>query len=931
MSCDLKILVKHRNDLLLAEAAGWLHDMGKCSDEMIEWQAVDHPANSTFQNNNDYKTHFKYLVQSAPDLTLLGEKVPFTEPIENGMPWVLNPKGKKYKGSVYASSGVPPSYLVRVLGRCHAAAHIEKEEPQDEKQKEKFDELGQQTVEDTRLSSPFGFEGGPLRDLTVRLKGLPFDYLDKVVKNCGVPGNLNKIVSIRESFRSKVESAFLNAPGDTRRPINEVTLWDWSSAVAALYKAALAGALLMGSQGPEPDKLHWRLLAVRFDSAKVLEQVAGLPALLARRKWLQDGLDRVRELLEVCYPLGTEVYRDENGSIFVVPDIADILKYQDGGKQLSDLIKEALSFDGELVVTPEIDPRGWWAQRPNRKDSSQKDELPPITEHIEKTPLITADPGEVSAWWQEPAEICLISGVRPQGPSEEGRERKISDYWLDQVKGRAREWLKNLSSTIWMDEVADANGRVCLVCGQFALGGWLNPDGYVKTLLFTAPEFAGQKNPSFARMQRIWRTTKRFWEEIKNDFNEMVGTAGGRLQIIDFSIKNNIPEGAYELNAETIRISVFYTGAGFLVIENLVRAARLLKAGEKDIKDHHSAAMFVKRSLEGKTVMLEEPSGYGSSSKELGKLEIKRVDLESLPYLPVIPIFAEPRTFMALVPAGKAFAVAKAIKGKYQREMSKVRNRLPLTMGLVFAGSHMPLAAILDAGRRMLRQPVEPEQWEISAVNPLPPRSSGPEEVKLKLNRDGQQLTLTVRTVMGDGVTEDIWYPYWQVEKDKQGSKPSGRRQFSFNGAAWVHVCDLKEGDKVSLAPARFDFEFLDAAARRFEIAYDAGQRRGSNRSSRPYYLEDLDELEALWNKLAKGLARSQIKNLEELIEVKRAEWAGENQEVFKRFVKDVLVNANWKTGQRPEGEDFDKLHRAAVTGMLADTVELFMDIFKLG
>ena len=68
---------------------------------------------------------------------------------------------------------------------------------------------------------------------------------------------------------------------------------------------------------------------------------------------------------------------------------------------------------------------------------------------------------------------------------------------------------------------------------------------------------------------------------------------------------------------------------------------------------------------------------------------------------------------MALVPADKALDVAQAIKTKYETEMGKVRNRLPLTLGLVFAQARTPLAAVLDAGRRMLKRKPQEQDFTI--------------------------------------------------------------------------------------------------------------------------------------------------------------------------------------------------------------------------
>ncbi len=98
-----------------------------------------------------------------------------------------------------ATRDTDKDWLIRYLGRCHASAHIEKEGND-----------GKQTLTDTRLSGPFGFETMPLRDLTSSLISLPYHQLDN-----------------RTEFLKALKMVFKNAPGDTRRPINEVDLWDW--------------------------------------------------------------------------------------------------------------------------------------------------------------------------------------------------------------------------------------------------------------------------------------------------------------------------------------------------------------------------------------------------------------------------------------------------------------------------------------------------------------------------------------------------------------------------------------------------------------------------------------------------------------------------------------------------------------------------------
>jgi hypothetical protein len=931
MSSSLKVLDQNRRALLLAEVGAWLHDMGKCTDEMITSQALealDQPSNYEY----NYKTAYSHLVGSHK-LSLLGDSTSLQCLIER------------------------PGWILRVLVRCHGAAHIEKEEAGGS---------GKQRAADTRLSTPFGVEKDPpLSGLTAQLQALPFDNL-----------------SNRSQFQPAVKAAFLQALGDTRRPRNEITLWDWSHIVAALYKAALAGAVLLGNK-PDPKQLRWRLLAIRFDSTQFVEHTSSIPALLARKQWLSDGLDRVRSLLEEDYPLGTEVYRDENGSIFVVPDIANILDYRDEDKSLNELIQQKLQFDGELVIMPLLDEQGWWAQGPHRQN-----EIPPIAQHLSSIPTTTADPSRVATWWSSAsANICTICGVRPQGPGKKAEDRKVCDTCEQRGEGRFKDWLAHLDTTIWLDEVADVNGRICLVAGQFALNDWLKPEGFVETLLIDSPDAASgrvPKTPSFARLRRIWETTRQFWQDITNQIvdNNIVGKVDARLHICGTfksdsgnTSRDPVPTHAYEILSGNTRISIACVeNDTFLVIENLQYIAQLLN---KQCVTYADAGAHIQTLLDQRTLPVEEPTGYGSANKPLGTLHVTDVKPDDTPYTPVIPILAEPRTFMALVPADRALAVAEAIKRKYETEMGKVRNRLPLTLGLVFADRRMPLVAILDAGRRMLQQgtgdsATVSERWKVKKIEEQTSQAnSWPVAVTLKLCRAGQTLELRVPTVMGDGSTPDKWYPYWCVEQDASGNKPTGRQlQFTGpDGNEWVHVCQLKAGDTVAFMPSWFDFVFLDTAARRFAVSYersiqkdgdnaqrqgqpqDGGgrlRRRGPAGRTRPYYLEQLGELTArsdkpagaaaatpqsdgrdsLWDVLAEGLATTQIHNLVGLIETKRQEWE-QSQETFEQLVHDAILNANWQEGKHPAGCELKRLQDAAISGELADVVELHMQILK--
>jgi len=129
----------------------------------------------------------------------------------------------------------------------------------------------------------------------------------------------------------------------------------------------------------------------------------------------------------------------------------------------------------------------------------------------------------------------------------------------------------------------------------------------------------------------------------------------------------------------------------------------------------------------------------------------------------------------------------------------------------------------------------------------------------------------------------------------------------------------------VAFTPSTFDFEFLDTAGRCFEMAYgDDGRRRGLTRRQRPYLLEETGAIEQAWGEIGR-LARSQINLIGALIEDKRRAWEQPTgtlnvSPTFKQFVGDVLREAKVHT---------PALEQAALTGLLADALEIHLTIHK--
>jgi hypothetical protein len=902
---ELEKLTRHQNALLLAEAIGWLHDYRKCSEEQLQAQS----ANTTAQGIARTELAHRYSGLSSVPLMFSG--------VMEMIPDLLN----QWSGQ---SNNANASFLQQYLSRCHNTSHFDKQEPNDS---------GKQSYPGAQISTAFGYESAIGQNLTNQLWSLPWSTLSTYS------------TSNRDDLKVAVQSLFSIAEADTRRPVNEITLWDWGMLVGALYKSAIANVIL-GQQPPNRD-LCWRLLSIRTDGLAYLTHVSRLPDLIARQDALQLALNNVQILLEQTYPLATEVYRDENGSLYVVPDLPNLLNLQDNCAQtLLNHIQEQFDTAGEIVPDITLDLTAWWGQDPDRGGN---DQIPPAGAILSAPTILQSDADTIrKAWERKTEQICPVCGLRPCV----SRQLDYCQICGERRKGRVIDWLKDQSKTIWLDEVADGNGRLALITGAFDLSSWIN-ENFVKTLLVKEPA-AGTvtKTPSFARLRRIWRTTQTFWREAQADTNQTLSDSRRRLQISLANEPALTINQTYELNLRGLtRMSLLWDGSQLISVDNLSYTATRLDVKPAKRTTPADAALSVRAWLEAKKQGTFQPLSDDAKNERFD-VRIGDINYQDAAYATTIPILTEPRTFMTLVPADKALDVVNAIKVKYEREMGKVRNRLPLHLGVVYFQRRTPLRAALDAGRRMLKyddRKIQDNTWKVkrdAQTGPLPADRADlaqgtqhfTQTIPVELEQNGRSLTWHVPAVMGDGTTADNWYPYVFIQSDVtnrqrifKALRPKG------DGATeecWlVHAAELKAGDQVYFTPATLDFQWLDSAGQRFEIAYnEQGKRRGH--ALRPYLLDELAVLEEAWACIGgkTGLTSSQIYTLRDLVETRRESWqptaeARQKGGMFWQFCRDVVRNANWKSSPKPY--EVDRLTDWAVSGLLTEVIQLYMGIMK--
>lgn len=955
----LQKLADNRKALRQAELAALLHDLGKCSSAFVQsWVA---PAPGKSGSNYQYVTGLlaEWYEQNkdrlSPDKKQRVEEVGKRAIGEAGS-GLLNDESGKDQGAWFRQKRIRlpeplndhdysfaqfmefhlgwysqrpsgpridviyPSAVPRTTALVHAA-----HDAASGGEKQPVAGRGQPAQPNTAVSSTaFGWETA----------------LDLAALDAGRQRIVQALVASAPRVFETCRTVLQQALGDTQRPLNDVTLWDLGASTAALFKAAAAGAILSGWK--DWSDVKWRLLHVSFNGPAFWGEAHHVTDLLGRRQALENGLDAVRQLLEQDYPLGNEVYRDENGSVFVVPDIDKLLSLQNAqGVTLENLIRQVFDSSVADELRPAVDPT-----------DSREGKTLRLSDAFEKRP----DENELRSetlgmWWgtlvaESSAEICTVCQRRPVGYMQKGlnqwvtskkaRERNVCGVCLDRRGRRARDWMGRkrdgdevkdpFERTIWLDEVADDNGRAALIVGRFDLIHWLD-ELLIPTTL---------KNPSFARVQRCWRTTRDFWRDVRDTTIPDQLAPKPRLRLgLRPSGPVNLGEGhAYELPVRGLRLGVCYeppekensSQRGRLwTTTNLRYFARQLGIDDENLLgDNEKLGDQMGTWLQG-PIEVYEPGGYLGQDKPANVRATLQVEKPTT-YLPYIPLLVEPTRFMALVPADAALGILTCISEKYAKEMARVRDRLPLDLGLVVFPRRTPIAAVVDAGRRLLDGPQAWEGWPVAS------KTDGAMDYSVTLKSDRRSVAYTYPKCMEDGSTPDEWYPHLLLADPdtKNGGGQLAELQY---GSDFKHVKDIVVDEKVYHRPSWFDFEFLDTSSRRHDIAYRDGRRTIS--PNRPYLLSDLADLQMTWDRLLK-LKPTQLRQVIQTIESTRDLWFGADagqeswrSDVFEQFVRDTLLGAHWPSGDRPSGAKLDELVQAGKRGVLSDLAELHFEILK--
>ncbi len=491
-------LRQHRPLLLAMEAIGWFHMAGKARAEFLRRHGGE---------NNDYEER-KWHQQETP---------PF--PWDDLLGWV-----KQRYSSGNLAGAWPNTFaaftekhadrdpgLLGLLQAGHGiVSGVEKNLPGSTS---KY--LGQ-TIPHMWLSSPWGHPkrnllADPPEILSPQGWQQLVNEIRRVLEELGVlSAQKLQDVALWQRWREKaigedsfIRRAFLSTLAETRLPNNDVTLWDQSYVAAALFKSAMAGALLDG-RFPWTDKgikgkVRWRLLTVALGAEHYEARAVKIGDWRGAQGAIEGFFRRVATLVEVDLAVGSLLYQDSSVAVFSFPgerfDESVPAGWLEGWKRWLQEQVDEIARDLDLETPPYVR-----LSQPTRS-------LVPLVREWRESQKIVAIPihRQWDICWSIPSEVhghvCPVCQVRLNGdPTDKGKPCQVC---RDRRHHRRDAWLQGQlgNDTIWFEEVADYNGRLALLTFSVNLEDWLSGKH--------ADSLRAQSIPEWARFNPM---LEEFWQ-----------------------------------------------------------------------------------------------------------------------------------------------------------------------------------------------------------------------------------------------------------------------------------------------------------------------------------------------------------------------------------------------------------------------------------
>lgn len=480
-------LRKSRPLLLGCEAIGWLHMLEKAHVSFLNKHARRGHEKAETQSDEGDSCVEKLVKTCACKLKWLKERY---QSELNKWPSDLSEFFKKYNAN--------DSCVLGLLQAGHAmASGIEKQS---------YDEASvkylRQDATHLWLSSPFGHPRRNLlvdppdiltkegwRDLVRRIEQLLRDLKkrgsDPAASRAELLDNWWQWREDAIGSEGWLRRAFLSTLAETRIPNNDVTLWDQSYVAAALFKSAVAGAVLVGHSFNWQDvkrKTRWRVLTIGFGTDYYEERAVRIGDWVGAQRDIEAFFRDIRRLIEVDLALGSLVYRDSGTLVFTFPGLEADATCKGRNGSRADAKAHCLFDELKQQIDKFASDRNFETPPYCSLSDPTRSFIPMIKETRQARSQLAVP---LHRAWSIPSDlhqatghVCPVCRVRFNGSQGSGRvnvdKQKLCHVCRERRRGRLAEWLKSGADSIWISEVADSNGRVALLTLTLGLEPWLD-------------------------------------------------------------------------------------------------------------------------------------------------------------------------------------------------------------------------------------------------------------------------------------------------------------------------------------------------------------------------------------------------------------------------------------------------------------------------
>lgn len=448
-------LLKNRNSILFIELAGLLHDIGKLSKAFLEYrQEWQSRPNGYYEDPHDHNYLDREVFKDLIPLAFTNKEIKDIGGFDFGEPDFSIEKAVHFHVD-------PPdgSLITKMLKTADGVdAAIDRNNPL---------WSAEQKTGNIFRSNVFGYETGRIvtleqqEDARKELYKCLGDRLPQYLENFNCDD--------RTKMLDDIKAAFEHGLSDTTRPQNDTTLWEHSYAVASILKGIAVHKLLCRESLDKPEKVRFCILGIGWDGMRFLSYGQKIGDIIGRKNIIEDIKESLKLLIEYEYPVGNEIYSDDDGICFIVP--AKLERYESIWNEIEQKIY-SIAADiscGELQPSFYIEPETKYITR--------------IVNVINKLRKFTTSPfnsgnqfdifrQSISDHWPVHVSktICPICRLRPVEKEDEKKKackickkRRTQEDNQDKNKG-----------TLFIDEIVDKNRRAALIVARFGLDNWLN-------------------------------------------------------------------------------------------------------------------------------------------------------------------------------------------------------------------------------------------------------------------------------------------------------------------------------------------------------------------------------------------------------------------------------------------------------------------------